>query len=123
VRSRECLEVCLAREPGIQRLEPPGRLEQQGGSVAAPRRREGDLRLQQLSARLLELVQGSCLGDRQQPQRRVVRAGLVLALCGEERTLCPAPRIGRQFDGALVKCRPRRQAASRPRSVGRALEF
>ena len=94
-----------------------------GGSVAAPRHREGDLRVQQLGARLLELVQGSCLGDRQQPQRRVVRAGLVLALCGEERTLCPAPRIGRQFDGALVKCRPRRQAASRPRSAGRALQL
>ena len=79
--------------------------------------------MQQLGARLLELVQGSCLGDRQQPQRHVVGGGLVLALCGEERTLCPAPRIGRQFDGTLVKCRARRQAASRPRSAGRALEL
>ena len=122
-RSRECLEVGLARERRIQRLEPLGRLEQQRGSVAAPRHREGDLRVQQLGAGLLELVQGSCLGDRQQPQRRVVRAGLVLALCGEERTLCPAPRIGRQLDGALVKCRPRRQAAARPRSAGRALQL
>ena len=49
--------------------------------------------------------------------------GLVLALGGEERTLRPAPRIGRQLDGALVKCRPRRQAAARPRSPGRALQL
>ena len=35
----------------------------------------------------------------------------------------PAPRIGRQLDGALVKCGARRQAASRPRSAGRALQF
>ena len=118
-RSRERLEVCLAREPRIQRLEPLGRIEQQGRSVAAPRHREGDLRVQQLGAGLLELVQRSRLGDRQQPQRRVVRAGLVLALCGEERTLCPAPRIGRQLDGALVKCRP---AARPPRARARPAE-
>jgi len=31
----------------------------------------------------------------------------VLALGGKERTLRPAPRIGGQLDGALVKCRPR----------------
>ena len=64
--------------------------------------------MQQLGARLLELIKGSCVGDRQQPQRRVVCTGLVLALCGEERTLGPAPRIGRELDGALVKCRLRR---------------
>ena len=122
-RSRECLEVCLAREPWIQRLEPLGRLEQQGGSVAAPRHREGDLCAQQLGARLLELVQGSCLGDRQQPQRRVARAGLVLDIRGEERSLCPAPRIGGQLDGALVKCGPRCEAASRAGSPGRALQL
>ena len=32
LRSRERFEVCLAREPGIQRLEPLGRIEQQGGA-------------------------------------------------------------------------------------------
>ena len=121
--SRECLEVCLAREPGIQRFEPLGRIEQQGGSIATPRHREGDLRVQQLGARLLELVQRSCLGHRQQPQRRVACPGPMLAHRGEKRTLCPAPRVGRQFDGARVKCRPGRQAASRPRSAGRALQL
>ena len=122
-RRRERFEVGLARERRIQRLEPPGRLEQQGRSIASPRHREGDLRVQQLGTGLLERVQRPCLRDRQQPQRRVVRSGLVLALCGEERTLCPAPRIGREFDGALVKCRPRRDAAARARSSRRALQL
>ena len=122
-RSRERLEVGLARERRIQRLEPPGRLEQQRRSVAAARHRERDLRVQQLGTGSLELVQRPRLRHRQQPQRRVGRAGLVLALGGEERTLRPAPRIGRQLDGALVKCRARRQAAARPRSPGRALQL
>ena len=52
-----------------------------------------------------------------------LRAGSVLTLGGEERTLRPAPRVGRQLDGALVKCRPRRQAAARPRSPGRAVQL
>ena len=79
--------------------------------------------MQQLGAGSLGLVQWPGLRDRQQPQRRVVRAGLVLALCGEERTLRPSPRVGRQLDGPLVKRRARRQAASRPRAAGRALEL
>ena len=79
--------------------------------------------MQQLGAGLLERVQRLCLCDRQQPQRRVVRSGLVLALCGEERALCPAPRIGRELDGTLVECRPRRHAAARPRSTRRALQL
>jgi hypothetical protein len=79
--------------------------------------------VQHLGARLLELVQGSCLGDRQEPQRRVVRAGLMLALGRAQRTLRAAPGIRRQCDGALVKGCPRRQAASRPRSARRALQL
>ena len=66
---------------------------------------------------------GPGVGDRQQSQRRVVRPGLMLALCGDERTLSPAPRLRRQSDRAFVKCRLRRQAAARPRSPGRALEL
>jgi hypothetical protein len=68
-------------------------------------------------------VQRPRLRDRQQPERRIGRASLVLALRGEERPLRPAPRIGRQLDGALVKSRPRRQATARPRSPGRAFQL
>jgi hypothetical protein len=120
---RERLQIRLAREPRIERFEPLGRLRQQGGSVAATRRREGDLRAQQLGAGSLELVQRAGLRDRQQPQRRVVRAGLVLALCGEERALGAAPGIGGQLGGPFVKCGAGCQAASRPRSPGRALQL
>jgi hypothetical protein len=122
-RRRERLEIGLAREPRIQRLEPPGGLEQQRRSVAAARSRKRDLRVQQLGARLLELVQGPPVGDRQQPQRGVVRPGLMLALCGDQRALSPAPGIGRQFDGALAKCRLRRQATAGPCSSRRALQL
>ena len=66
---------------------------------------------------------GPALATASSRSAAVVRAGPVLRLCGEERTLCPAPRIWRQFDGALVECRPRRQAASRSSPVGRALQF
>ena len=120
---RERFEVGLARERRVQRLEPPGRLEQQRRSIATPRHREGDLRVQQLGTRLVELVQRPRLRDRQQPQRRVGRAGLVLAFCGEQRTLRPASRIGRELDGALVKRRLRRQATACPRSSRRALQL
>ena len=79
--------------------------------------------MQQLRAGPLVLVQRSRLRQGQQPERRIGRASLVLALRGEERTLRPAARVGRQLDGALVKCRPRRQAAAGPCSPGRAFQF
>ena len=79
--------------------------------------------MQQLRAGSLVLVQRPRLRHRQQPERRIGRAGLMLALRGEERTLRPVPQIGRQLDGALVKGRPRRQAAARPRSPSRALQL
>ena len=78
--------------------------------------------MQQLRAGSLVLVQGPRLRHRQQPERRIGRASLVLALRGEERTLRPAPQIGRQLGGALVKCRARGQAAARPRSPSRVLQ-
>jgi hypothetical protein len=56
--------------------------------------------MQQLRSRLLELVQRPHLRHRQQPQRRVGRAGLVLALRRGQRTLRPAPRVGRERGGA-----------------------
>ena len=61
--SRERFEVRPARERRVQRLEPPGRLEQQGRSIATPRHREGDLRVQQLGTGLVELVQRPRLRD------------------------------------------------------------
>ena len=122
-RRRERLEIGLAREPGIQRLEPLGRLEQQRRSIA-PRVIANVICACKSCARACSSSSsGPGVGDRQQPQRRVVRPGLVLALCGDERTLSPAPRLRRQFDRALVKCRLRRQAAARPRSAGRVLQL
>ena len=66
---------------------------------------------------------GPASRHRQQPQRRVGRAGLVLALRRGQRALGPARRIGRQLGGALVERGARRQAAPRPRAAGRALQL
>ena len=122
---RERVEVGLARERRIQRLEPPGRLEQQRRSVAAARHREGDLRVQQLGAGLLELVQRSRLRDRQQPQRRVGRAGLVLALAATS-ARC-ARRLGsgvssaaRSWNAAPAARPPRARARPAERSSSAA---
>jgi pimeloyl-ACP methyl ester carboxylesterase len=75
----ERFEIRPARECRVQRLKPPGRLQQQRWRIAPPRHREGDLRVQQLGTRLVKLVQRPRLGDREQPQCRLGRAGLVLA--------------------------------------------
>ena len=122
-RRGERVEVGLARERRVERLQPLGGLEQQRGSVAAARRGERDLRVQQLRSRALELVQRSRLRHREQPLRRVGRTGLVLALRGGKRAPRPARRVGRQLGSALVKRGPRRQAAPRPRAPGRALQL
>jgi hypothetical protein len=79
--------------------------------------------VQQLGAGSLVLVQRPGLRHRQQPERGVRRASLMLALRGEERTLRPAPQVGCQLGGALVKGCPGRQAAAGPRPPSRALQF
>src|SRR5580704_7811743 len=47
----------------------------------------------------------------------------MLAVRRTERTLCPAPRIGCQFDRALAKRRPSTQPASCPGPAGQALQL
>ena len=111
---RERVEVGLARERRVERLEPPRRLEQQRRRVAAARRGEDDLRPQQLRPRAVELLERPGLRDREQAQRRLRRARLVLALRGHQRAPRPARRIGGQLGGALMEGRGRRHAATRP---------
>jgi hypothetical protein len=100
-RGGERIEVGLARQRGVERLKPLGGREQQRGSVSAPVYGERDLGAQQLSTRLLELVERSGLGHGEQFQRRVGCSGLVLALRGGQRAPSPARRLGRDLGGAL----------------------
>ena len=62
-RRGQRLQIGHARNAGIERLEPFGRLEQQGWGVSATVDGELDLTAQQLHLRALELVQRSGLCD------------------------------------------------------------
>ena len=62
---RERVEVGLAREPHVQRLEPFGGLEQQRRSVTAASHGERDLAAQQVYTRAPELVELASLGSGQ----------------------------------------------------------
>ena len=108
-----------APESSVERLELPGCREQQRRSVAAAARGERDLARSSSTWARCELVQRPRLRQRQQAERRVGRAGLVLGLRRGERALGPARRIGRQLGGAFEECRRRRQAAARLRPPGR----
>jgi hypothetical protein len=81
-RRRERLQQRLPREPGVERLEAPGRSEQQRRALAAADRGERDLGEQLLGPCTLELVERPRLRRRQQPLRLVERAGLVLGVRG-----------------------------------------
>ena len=80
--SRRCerVEIGVAREPLIERLELLGGPEQQRRSVAAAAHRECDLGTQQLALGATQLVERACLGGGQQFQRGVGRPGLVFGL-------------------------------------------
>ena len=86
-RGRKRIQVGLAGQPDVERLEPLGGREQQRGSVAAAVQRERDLSLEQVNPDPLELVERSRLRRGDQCQRRVGRAGLVLGLRGGQRAL------------------------------------
>jgi hypothetical protein len=122
-RGGERLEVRLAREIGVQRFQPLRCLDQQRRSVATARHREGDLRMQQLRPRILELVQRTRARHRQQSQRGVGRTRLMLCAGGDQCALRAAPGIRGQCGGSLVEGGPGCQAPARPRARCRALQL
>ena len=113
----------LAGHRGIERLEAPGRIEQQSRSVAAARALERDLRAQPLQPRALKLVERGKLGGRQQLERRVRGPGIELRLRGGQGPPAPLRRIGGQLRRARQERRSRGRAAAGLRPVGRALEL
>ena len=122
-RGPQRVEVGLACERGVERLEPLGGLEQQRGRVAAASHREGDLRAEEVHAGAVEFVERSGLRRGQQSEGRVGRAGVVRGLRRGQRALRAARRLGRQFGRALQEGGGRRQAPARLRPVGRALQL
>ena len=122
-RRGQRVQVGLARESDVEWLEPFGGLEQQRRGVAAAARRECDLRAEQVDPGALELVERSGLGDGQQSECRVGRAGQVLGLRRGERALRPARGVGRQRGGTLQKRGRCRQPSARLSAARRALEL
>ena len=122
-RCRKGIQVRLARERAVQRLQPLGGLEQQLRCVAAPGDRERHLGAKQLRPRLIELIERSGLSKGEQAQRCIRRAGALLALCRGERTAGAARRLRRQLRRTLEKSRGRGEAAAALCAAGRALEL
>ena len=112
-----------AGQPGVDRLEAPGRAEQQPGRVAAAALVKGDLPAQQLHLRGLQRVERIGLDGDQQPQGRIQRAGVAFGPRRREQPLRPARRVGGQQRRALQERGRRSQAPAGLRPPGRALQL
>ena len=118
-RRVERAAIGLAREPGVERFEALGRLEQEQAPVWVDRH----LGVQQLRPRVPGLIERSGLGHGQQPQRRVQRAGLIVGLRRVQRAVSPAARFGRQFGGAFTERGRGSQTSAGAGVAGRVLEL
>ena len=119
----ECLEVGLARQRGVERLEPFGGLDEQCGSVAAAREDEREMRAQQLQPRSLKLVERGQLGGRQERLGGLATPGGQLGLRGGERA-SPSPcRVRGQLGCSLEEGGRGGDAAPALGAVGRALQL
>ena len=121
-RGPERLQVGLARQFGIERLEASGRVEEQPSGVAAFVVK-GDLSAQVLHSGDPQGVRRAGLDRDEQAQRRVGRAGVALRHGGGEQPLGTASGLRRQHRRALEECRRRGQAPAALRAPGRALEL
>jgi hypothetical protein len=99
------VQVGLAGQAGVEWLQPPGRLEQQRGSVAARAGGERDLAAQPVRPGALQLVQRSGLRGGQEFQRLAKRARLQAGLRRGQRPPGAARRVGRQQRRAFAEGR------------------
>jgi hypothetical protein len=99
----ERLEICLTREPGLERLESPRSPEQKLRGLAAASQGECELRAQPLPTGELQVVERPNLRRNKEPQSCAGVAGFMLGRCRRERTLRPSPRVGRKQSRLLQK--------------------
>src|SRR5690606_41165657 len=114
------LEVRLAGEYVVERLELLRGFGEQGGSLAARARRERDAPAKERRARLLELVQRPDRRHLDELVGRAERAGDEVRLRGGERALRPARRGVRELGRAPPGRRRGRHPAAGPRAAGPA---
>ena len=111
-RGGERLQVGLAGQPDVQRLELPGRAEQERGRVPAMTGGERDLRAQQVAAGTLQFIQRPGLCHGQQAERGVRCASPVPGLRCGQRPLRAARRVERQPGGLLQERGRRRETTA-----------
>ena len=116
-------EVRLARQLQVERLEPPGGLQEQRGSIAAMTRGEHDLPAQQVHPGALELIQRAGLRRGQQVQGLAERAGLHAGHRRGQDALGETGRIGGQRHRTLQERGGRGQPAAGLRPPGRPLQL
>ena len=116
-------QVGLPREFQVERLQPPGGVQQQMGSIAAATRGKGDLAAHQVHPGALELVECSGLRRSQEPERRVERAGLEAGLRRGQGALRPPSGVESQRDRALQERGGGGDPAASLRPAGRALQL
>ena len=117
------LEMRGAAHSGVERRKTPGRGGEQRGRIAAAPGAEGDLRLEQLTLGVSELVQRSASRSRHEGGCGIGCSGGVSGASRRERTLCAPLGIRRQRHGALAKRRCRGKAAASLRAAGRGFQL
>ena len=122
-RGPERLQVRVAGQAGVERLQAPGRAEQQPSSVAGASLHQRDQSAQVLHLGSRQRVERPSLDRDQQSQCRVKRAGGALGPGGREQAPGTASGSGRQHRRALQERGRRGQASARLRAAGRALEL
>ena len=116
-RRRDRLEVGLAGHLGVERIEPPGRLQQQRRRVAPAPAPEHDLRAQPLQPRALELVDRPERGAVQQVGRGRGVGHVELRLRRGERALHAPGGVWGQLGGALQERGGRGEPATALRAL------
>ena len=122
-RGGQRVQVRLAGQLRVERLELAGRLQQQRGRVTAAAGGERDLAAQQVRPSPPEFIRRPSLRGDQQGQGRIERASLVRGLRRGQRPLRPARRVQGQRGRALQEGGRRGQPAARLGPARRALQL
>ncbi len=122
-RRGDRLEVRVAGQRVVQRLQPPGRLEQHSRPIASALGGEHDLRAQPLQTASLELVERSEPGRVNERGRRREVGDVELRLRGGECPLDAHACIRRQLSRPFQERGGRGHPATPLRATGRANHF
>jgi hypothetical protein len=117
-RGAQRLEIGLARELPVERLQRPSRAEEQRHGIVAPSEVERDLAVEPLAHRAIELAERP-FGRRGQQRQGLLRRSRQLLGAGRLERAPGAQRgVGGEFCGAAEERGRRRESSARLRSPG-----